>query len=212
MSGYPQLSNLTSLITGPLLANSSFNFVRMLNSTSNSSQLTLFAPTNAAIARITNNTLLTTLLQTTTTTGNITLLELVLANHILNISANASVLSSLLLKSNATQHLAIDFDYAATTLPTLSGFNVSLTGIIQNGTTIPAGVVPPLLFVQNAFVVTPNAIVAENGVVHVISNVIDPFILAAGGFFGPTKEVVVGVETTVGPLVRMITQFLNIQV
>jgi uncharacterized surface protein with fasciclin (FAS1) repeats len=211
MSGYPQLSNLTSLITGPL-ANSSFNFVQMLNSTSNSSQLTLFAPTNAAIARITNNTLLTTLLQTTTTTGNITLLELVFANHILNTSANASVLSSLLLKSNATQHLAIDFDYAATTLPTLSGFNVSLTGIIQNGTTIPAGVVPPLLFVQNAFVVTPNAIVAENGVVHVISNVIDPFILAAGGFFGPTKEVVVGVETTVGPLVRMITQFLNIQV
>lgn len=211
MSGYPQLSNLTSLITGPL-ANSSFNFLQMLNSTSNSSHLTLFAPTNAALARITNNTLLTTLLQTTTTTNNITLLELVLANHILNTTANASILSTMLLKSNATQHLAIDFDYAATTLPTLAGFTVSLTGIIQNGTTIPAGVVPPLLFVQNAFVVTPDAIVAENGVVHVISNVIDPFILAAGGFFGPTKEVVVGVERTVGPLVRMISQFLNIQV
>jgi uncharacterized surface protein with fasciclin (FAS1) repeats len=210
MSGYPQLSNLTSLITGPL-ANSSFNFVQMLNSTSNSSHLTLFAPTNEALARITNNTLLTSLLQTNTT-SNVTLLELVLANHILNISANASVLSSMLLKSNTTQHLVIDFDYAATTLATLAGFNVSLTGIIQNGTTIPSGVVPPLLFVQNAFVVTPNAIVAENGVVHVISNVIDPFILAAGGFFGPTKEVVVGVENTVGPLVRMISQFLNIQV
>jgi len=211
MSGYPQLSTLTSIITGPL-ANSSFNFASMLNSTSISSHLTLFAPTNAAIARITNNTLLTTLLESTSTTGNTTLLELVLANHILNSSVNASALSTLLLRGNHTEHLAIDFDFAATTLPTLAGFNVSLTGVIQNGTTIPVGVVPSLLFVQNAFVVTPNAIVAENGVVHVISNVIDPLIGATGGFFGPTKEVVVGVEKTVGPLVRLITQFLNIQV
>jgi uncharacterized surface protein with fasciclin (FAS1) repeats len=199
---------LASFITGPL-ATSSFDFVGNLNSTSNSTSLTVFAPTNEAFARILNNTVLTDLLAVTEV-GNVNFLEFAIANHILpNISANSSVITTLLLQSDHAQHLLIDFDLAATTIQTLAGLNISITGVVQNGTSVPTTLVPPLLFVQNAFVVTPNAIVAENGVVHIISNVIDPFILATGGFFGPTREVVEGLENTLGPLVNFIRGFLT---
>ena len=63
---------------------------------------------------------------------------------------------------------------------------------------------------QNALIIKPNAIVAANGVVHLLSNVIDPLIEAAGGFFGPTTEVVKGVETTFGPLMNLAVAMLNL--
>ena len=63
---------------------------------------------------------------------------------------------------------------------------------------------------QNALIVKADAIVAANGVVHLISNVIDPFIGAAGGFFGPTKEVVQGVEASFGPIIKLVIGVLNI--
>jgi uncharacterized surface protein with fasciclin (FAS1) repeats len=191
------------------LANSSYGFVKLLNSSS--SRLTLFAPTNDAFARILNNTVLTDILGVTKV-ANVTFLEFAIANHILpNTSANSSVLSQLLLQSNNTQPLFIDFDYAETTVSTLAGLNVSLAGIVQNGTSVSAAVAPPLFFIQNAFVVTPNAIVTKNGVVHIISNVIDPYILVTGGLFGPTEGLAVEIDSApLGPLVWMIRGFLNI--
>lgn len=62
-------------------------------------------------------------------------------------------------------------------MTTLAGVNVSVRGIVQTGTETS---LPPLLFVQNVLVVQTNAIVAGNGVVHLVSNIIDPFIDAAG--------------------------------
>jgi len=207
--GYPELSTLAGLITGPL-ANSSFGLVEALNSTSNTTQLTVFAPTNAAFGRITNDPAVTKLVNTLGN-GTASFAEIAIANHILpNIAANSSVISQLLLQSNHTEHLLIDFDYAATRVLTLAGLNISVTGIIQNGSTLSTAIFPPLLFVQNAFIVTPDAIVAENGVVHIISNVIDPFILATGGLFGPTKEVVAGLDNTLAPLMRFLQGYLNV--
>jgi uncharacterized surface protein with fasciclin (FAS1) repeats len=190
------------------LAGSSYGFIKLFNSSS--SQVTLFAPTNDAFARILNNVALTGILGITKV-ANVTFLEFALANHILpTTSANSSVLSQLLLQSNQTRPLLIDFDYAETTISTLAGLNISLAGIVQNGTSVSATVAPPLLFVQNAFVVTPNAIVAENGVVHVVSNVIDPYILATGGLFGPTEGSVVDIDSApLGPLFGLIRGFLN---
>ncbi len=89
----------------------------------------------------------------------------------------------------------------------MAGLNITVWGIVQNGSTLP---VPPLIFVQNALVVKADAIVAANGVVHLISNIIDPFIGAAGGFFGPTKEVVKGVESSFGPIIKLAIGILNI--
>jgi len=207
--GYPELSTLAGLITGPL-ANSSFGFVEALNSTSGSTQLTVFAPTNTAFTRITNDTAITNLVNTLGN-GTASFIEIAIANHILpDIAANSSLISQLLLQSNHTEHLLIDFDYAATKVLTLAGLNISVTGIIQNGSTLPMAIFPPLLFVQNAFVVTPDAIVAENGVVHIISNVIDPFILATGGFFGPTKEFRAGLDNTLAPLASFLKGYLNV--
>ena len=90
---------------------------------------------------------------------------------------------------------------------TLAGLNVTVQGIVQNGTGLP---IPPLIFVQNALVIRPNAIVAANGVVHLISNLIDPFSEGIGGFYGPTEEVVEGVETSFGPLLKLAMSALNI--
>ena len=90
---------------------------------------------------------------------------------------------------------------------TLAGLNITVQGIVQTGSELP---VPPLIFVQNSLVVKANAIVAANGVVHLISNLIDPFIGATGGFFGPTEEVVKGVEATYGPIIRFAVASLNL--
>ena len=84
--------------------------------------------------------------------------------------------------------------------------NITVQGLVQNGTGLP---VPPLIFVQNALVIKPNAIVAANGVVHLISNLIDPFAEGIGGFYGPSEEVIEGVETTFGPLLSLAMSALN---
>lgn len=97
--------------------------------------------------------------------------------------------------------------YGSTDLETLAGLNVSVKGLVQNSTRLP---LPPLITVQNALVIRPNAIVAANGVVHLISNVIDPFIGAVGGVYGPTSEVVKGVEGLFAPLVNLVMTALNI--
>ena len=88
--------------------------------------------------------------------------------------------------------------------------NVTVQGVIQNGTLPIPLAIPPFLFVQNALVVKANAIVAANGVVHLISNLIDPFAEAMGGFYGPTGEVVHGIESEYGPLVQFAIAALKI--
>jgi len=59
-------------------------------------------------------------------------------------------------------------------------------------------------------VIKANAIVAANGVVHLISNLIDPFISATGGLFGPTDEVVQSVEAIYGPIVKLAIAYLHL--
>ena len=130
-----------------------------------------------------------------------------MANHILpNISANSTVLSDILLSSPSSHHLLLDLNYGKVPVLTLAGLNITIRGVVQNGSTLP---VPPLFFVQNALVVKADAIIAANGVVHLISNIIDPFIGATGGFFGPTKEVVEGIETSFGPIIKLAMGALN---
>lgn len=142
------------------------------------------------------------------TIGDTTLFEVFVANHFLpNISANSTVLSQLLATSNTSHHLVLDFTFGKTEIITLAGSNITVRGIVQTGNTLP---VPPLIFVQNALVIKSDAIIAANGVVHLISNIIDPFIDATGGFFGPTIEVVQGVETTFGPIIKLALSMLNI--
>jgi len=87
--------------------------------------------------------------------------------------------------------------------------NVTIDGLVQNSTTLP---VPPLIFVNNALVVQFNAIVAENGVVHLVSNVIDPFIAATGGFYGPSPLVVAGLVKEFGPYVELALKALDIKI
>jgi uncharacterized surface protein with fasciclin (FAS1) repeats len=193
------------------LANSNFDFVKLLNSTSSTSPITLFAPVNSAIARFASNAPVSALLNANLfypTTGNTTLFEIFVANHFLpNTNANSTVISQLLAASNDSHHLVLDFTFGKTQVVTLAGLNITVRGIVQTGNTLP---VPPLIFVQNALVVKPDAIIAANGVVHLISNIIDPFIDATGGFFGPTTEVVQGVETTFGPIIKMALSLLNV--
>ena len=101
----------------------------------------------------------------------------------------------------------LDLNFGRVPFLTLAGLNITVRGVVQNGSTLP---VPPLIFAQNALVVKADAIVAANGVVHLISNIIDPFIGAAGGFFGPTQEVVNAIETTFGPIIKLAIGVLNI--
>lgn len=205
MAGYPDLFSFTSLITGPL-ASSSFGFVDALNTTSTSSPLTVFAPVNSAFSRFEDNTAVSTLVFATI--DNKTLLEIAVANHILpNISANSTVLSQIIASSNNSRHLRVDITYGTLPLLTLAGLNITVHGLVQNGTGSP---ITPLIFAQNALVIQANAIVAANGVVHLISNIIDPFVDAAGGFYGPSVEVIEGAETEFGPLVSLAIAMLNI--
>jgi uncharacterized surface protein with fasciclin (FAS1) repeats len=192
------------------LQNSNFSFINTLNSTSNSTPLTIFAPINSAFARFNDNVAVSSLLDSIHLSpqhGNITLLEALVANHVIpNTNLNSTLLIETLIKANHSRKLILDFIYAKTHLETLSGLNVNIQGVVQNGTGLS---VPPVLLVQNALVVKANAIVAANGVVHLISNVIDPFADAAGGFYGPSKEVVQGIETAFGPLVNLAMSVLN---
>ena len=208
MAGYPELSILTSVITGPL-ANSNYSFVSTLNSTSNSSLLTVFAPINSAFARFDADLAVDSLLFASyhsPTNGDVTLLETFAANHILPTFANSTILAQTLATANSSRHIILDLDYGKTKVLTLAGLNITVHGIVQNGTELP---LPPLIFVQNSLVVMADAIVAANGVVHLVSNLIDPFIDAMGGFYGPTEEVVKGVETTFGPIIRFVIASLN---
>lgn len=203
--GYPDLSSMATLITGPL-AKSSFGFVDALNTTTTNFPLTFFAPVNSAFERFISNTAVASLVYATI--GEKTLLEIALANHFLpNASANSTVLSNTLASSPSSHHLLFDLEYGEVPVLTLAGLNVTIRGVVQNGSTLP---VPPLIFVQNALVVKADAIIAANGVVHLVSNIIDPFIGAAGGFFGPTKEVVKGVEASFGPIINFAIGALNI--
>jgi uncharacterized surface protein with fasciclin (FAS1) repeats len=210
IAGYPDLSALTSLLTGPL-ANSSYGFLSMLNSTSNSSSVTLFAPINSAFARFEADAAVSSLVFASYNApayGDITLLETALANHILPNYANSTILAQVLAAANSSRSLIFDLSYGKTELLTLAGLNVTLRGIVQQkGTELPVAL---LSFVQNAFVLQANAIVAANGVVHLISNIIDPFIGATGGFFGPTKEVIEGVESAFAPIVQFAVNAFNL--
>ena len=141
------------------------------------------------------------------TYGNVTLLETIAANHVLTSYANSTILVHNLTTANSTRHLLLDFDYGNGKVVTLAGLNITVQGIVQTGTMLP---VPPLIFVQNSMVIKPNAIVAANGVVHLISNLIDPFISATGGLFGPTEEVVENVEAIYGPIVKLAIAYLNL--
>ena len=69
--------------------------------------------------------------------------------------------------------------------------------------------IPPFLLAQNAFVVKSDAIVAANGVVHLVSNLIDPFAFAIGGVLGPTREVVKGFFVEFGPWIRLAVNALT---
>ena len=205
MMGYPDISSIATLITGPL-SKSSFGFVNALNTTSTNFPLTFFVPVNSAFERFVSDVAVANLVYATI--GGKSLLEIAVANHILpNISANSTVLSETLASSPSSHHLILDFNYARVPLLTLAGLNITVRGVVQNESTLP---VPPLIFAQNALVVKPDAIVAANGVIHLISNIIDPFIGAAGGFFGPTKEVVMGIETSFGPIIKLAIAALNI--
>jgi len=209
MAGYPELSTLVAAIGG-IPSSDPYGFHSTLNSTSNSSRITLFAPINSAFARFENSTGVMPLLTASyisPTHGNVTLLETIAANHVLTTYANSTVLTQLLATGNSSRHLLLDLDYGKAKVLTLAGLNVTVRGVVQTGTELP---VPPLIFVENALVLTTNAIVAANGVVHLISNLIDPFIGATGGFFGPTEEVVKGVETTYGPIIRFAIASLNL--
>lgn len=171
---------------------------------------TIFAPVNSAFTRFNADIGVYPLLNRTIHSakyGNITLLEAIIANHIIpNEALNSTLLENAIVSANRSQKLILDFIYGRTQLETLAGLNITLKGVAQNGTEVP---VPPVIFVQNALVIKPDAIVAANGVVHLISNVIDPFGDAAGGFYGPTKEVVAGIESTFGPIVKLAMIYLN---
>jgi uncharacterized surface protein with fasciclin (FAS1) repeats len=199
------------LITGPLLNNSNYGFIGALNTTSTDTPLTVFAPVNAAFARFRADTGSYDLLRSTypsPSDGNVTLRETVIANHVIAGSAlNSTLIVNALASTNHSRKLIYDLTYGTTKLETLAGLNITVQGLVQNGTGLP---VPPLIFVQNALVIKPNAIVAANGVVHLISNLIDPFAEGIGGFYGPSKEVVEGVETTFGPLLSLAMSALNI--
>jgi uncharacterized surface protein with fasciclin (FAS1) repeats len=199
------------LITGPLLNNSNYGFIGALNTTSTDTPLTVFAPVNAAFARFRADTGSYDLLRSTypsPSDGNVTLRETVIANHVIAGSAlNSTLIVNALASTNHSRKLIYNLIYGTTKLETLAGLNITVQGLVQNGTGLP---VPPLIFVQNALVIKPNAIVAANGVVHLISNLIDPFAEGIGGFYGPGKEVVEGVETTFGPLLSLAMSALNI--
>jgi uncharacterized surface protein with fasciclin (FAS1) repeats len=193
------------------LNNSNYGFINALNTTSNDNPLTVFAPVNAAFTRFRADTGSYDLLRATypsASNGNVTLRETVIANHIIaNSTLNSTLIVKALTSANHSRHLIYDLTYGKTKLMTLAGLNVTVQGIVQNGTGLP---IPPLIFVQNALVIRPNAIVAANGVVHLISNLIDPFSEGIGGFYGPTEEVVEGVETSFGPLLKLAMSALNI--
>jgi uncharacterized surface protein with fasciclin (FAS1) repeats len=193
------------------LAESNFNFVSALNTTSTANPLTVFAPVNSAFGRFMNHTSAYNLLMATlnfANHGNTPLREIFIANHIISGAAlNSSQIATALINAPNAHHFPLGISYGATHLTTLAGLNVSVKGIVTNGTRIP---LPPLIMVQNALVIKPNAIIAANGVVHLISNIIDPFIPATGGMYGPTVEIVKGVEVIFAPLVNLARTALNI--
>jgi len=166
----------------------------------------LFAPTNAALATFDSNSASQLLLGTV---DNTTFFEIFAANHILPGALNSTLLSEQLATANKSRHLLLDVYYGKKLFTTLANLNVSIEGIVQNSTTLP---VPPLIFVNNALVTKFNAIVAANGVIHLISNVIDPFIAGTGGFYGPSPQIVAGLVTEFGPYVQLALQALDIKV
>jgi uncharacterized surface protein with fasciclin (FAS1) repeats len=194
LAGYPELAAFTDLVTGPL-ANSEYDFVDLLNGTLVSNPLTVFAPSNTAIQRIANHTLVVGLLGATLPASNISLLDVFIAGHIVPGAVNFSAFDS--------HPLFLGWTYSTGQLPTVPGLNISVRTI-----TLGKLLVEPIVFVQNTLVVQADAIVAQNGVVHIISNGIDPFITAAGGVFGPTKEVLAGLKSIFSTLISLIMTFL----
>jgi uncharacterized surface protein with fasciclin (FAS1) repeats len=200
---------LAALVGGPLAA-SSFGFISALNTTSTANPLTIFAPVNSALARFANHTGAESLLTASLiygTHGNTSLEAIIAANHIVPGAAlNSTLIADALIHAPGSHQFPLGISYGATHLTTLAGLNVSVKGFVTNNTRLP---IPPLIMVQNALVIQPNAIIAANGVVHLISNLIDPLIPATGGFYGPTVEILRGLQTLFTPLIRLVMTLLE---
>ena len=208
MQGYPDLSQVTSIITGVPPSNES-GFVKALNTTSTSTPLTVFAPVNSAIVRLANHTVTESLLAATLnygSLGNTSLREILIANHIIAGAAlNSTLLADEIINAPTGYHFPLNISFGITHLTTSIGLNITVAGFVTSNTRLP---IPPLIMIQNSLIIVPNAIIAANGVVHLISNVIDPFIPATGGFYGPTVEITRGIHTLFAPLVKLIANYI----